>query len=562
MASENVKIIVQEVDETRPRGAGESSDIVYVPGLGTELVSGEYRNVPVLCSSVSEFEKYFGSQPYKFTAADATNGAKVNGVDIKEGEFDRAYIYAKELLNAGLSVLYEDISQDADALFNIGSFDSTNLNRVPNTRNMFISYGNKSDVKVTFNLEGLPAYGCVSIIPKVITGSGVTVTCTQISPSVATPFTKVEVVDGIAQIIWENATSTQLESTLFTVTLNVVGAGQFSMNMVEGDVSTIATINDKTPLAYFYSELPNRFKALEDKNEYNVKYITSGGYPTFVGNYSLAQDMLDVAAARNDAIALIDHPDDPAAELGLDRGVYKAANDYFALGAARNSEFGAMFTPWGDYNCVTMAQTTGYIQAMPASFGYLMCLAHALKTSPNWLAMAGVSRGIVPNLRKLRTNKVLSNVLAEEYQPKKGLNENNRISINAITNVKPYGLTIWGNRTLKPVVKSTVATNFLNIRNMMSDIKKLTYNTAKSLMFEQDSDTLWLSFKSGVSPLLDQLKSGFGISDYKLIRGTTKYDGSELMRGEMSAVIKIFPLYAIEYFEITVVVSDNDVAIS
>ena len=134
--------------------------------------------------------------------------------------------------------------------------------------------------------------------------------------------------------------------------------------------------------------------------------------------------------------------------------------------------------------------------------------------------------------------------------------------INAITNVKPYGLAIWGNRTLEPVAeKGTTALNFLNTRNMVSDIKKLAYSTAKSLMFEQDSDTLWLNFKSGVSPLLDQLKSGHGISNYKIIKGTTKYNGQALTRGEMAAVIKIYPLYAIEYFEITVVIADEDVSV-
>ena len=176
--------------------------------------------------------------------------------------------------------------------------------------------------------------------------------------------------------------------------------------------------------------------------------------------------------------------------------------------------------------------------------------------------MAGVTRGIVPNLTSLHTDALLSNVIAENYQPKYGSADNNKVSINAITNIKPYGLTIWGNRTLAPVpAKGTKATNFLNTRNMISDIKKVAYSTAKELMFEQDSDTLWLKFKSGISPLLDQLKSGFGISDYKIIKGTTKYNGQALTRGEMAAVIKIFPLYAIEYFEITVVVSDNDVTV-
>lgn len=554
MANENVKIIVQEVDETRPRGSGASSDIVYVPGLGNEFISAEYRNTPVLCSTIEEFETYFGATPYRFPA-DAHHYIKVN-----KGDYDRSYIYAKELINAGLAVLYEDICPDENAHVNIGTFESTDVPRVTNSRNVFNSNG-KSIATVTFRLEGLGAYGKVSLVPKKGDCSSVEITALDTSISKFIPAGSV--------ITWEDATAEELDSVLCTATLAIEGEGQFCLNLVVGDVGAdVATTDDR--LEYFYSKLPERLDNLKDKNEYTVKYITSGGYPTFVlipqkdgtTGYTLAAKMLECANNRNDAIALIDHVDNENAPLGLnDSGsVYKDANEYFST--APHGEFGAMFTPWGDYTCSTMNGTTASLQAMPASFGYLLCLASAIKTSPNWLAMAGVTRGIVPNLKRLRTTKVLSNVIAENYQPKYG-SEKNRIAINAITNVKPYGLTIWGNRTLKPVsAKGTVATNFLNTRNMISDIKKLAYNTAKSLMFEQDSDTLWLSFKSGVSPLLDQLKSGFGISDYKLIRSNRRYNGDALTRGEMAAVIKIFPLYAIEYFEITVVVSDNDVAIS
>jgi phage tail sheath protein FI len=199
------------------------------------------------------------------------------------------------------------------------------------------------------------------------------------------------------------------------------------------------------------------------------------------------------------------------------------------------------------------------LQIMPASFGYLKCLASAIKTSPNWLAMAGVARGLVPNLQELNTKQLMSNIIAEDYQPKFGGNVGNAISINAITTIKPYGLTIWGNRTLERVdPKGTTALNFLNTRNMISDIKKLSHQTAKSLMFEQDSDELWLDFKSKVSPLLEQLRTGYGISDYQIVKATTKYNGEPLTKGELAAVIRIFPLYAVEYFDITVVISDDE----
>lgn len=578
MANENVKIIVQEVDETRPRGSGASSDIVYVPGLCNEFVSAEHRNVPTLCSSIDEFESYFGVDPYKFVQPETAYGVSVNA-----GDYDKAYIYAKELINAGLSVLYEAICPVDNALTNIGVFSSDTFTRVTNSKNVFSSTSDSLvEGTITFGLTGYPAYGKVSLVPRAGANMSAVVTNLEISNQ---KFVKTDPtvdadgnVTGNYVIEWtaeSNITDADLEDVIVTATVAVAGVGHFSMNLVEGDVGPDALIGD-TPLQTFYKELlDNRLDNLKDKNEYTVKYITSGGYPTFVPvamtkgrnaviDYPIANKMLEVACTRNDAVALIDHIDDPSAPLAIgDTGsVYYAANKHFLN--ASNAEFGAMFTPWGDYVCTTMKSSTASIQAMPASFGYLLCLATAIKTSPNWLAMAGVTRGIVPNLRRLRTDKILSNVLAENYQPKMGAADGSKnISINAITHVKPYGLTIWGNRTLKKVsTKGTVATNFLNTRNMISDIKKLAYNTAKSLMFEQDSDTLWLSFKSGVSPLLDQLKSGSGISDYKLIKNTTKYNGSALTRGEMSAIIKIFPVYAIEYFEITVVVSDNDVAIS
>jgi hypothetical protein len=278
---------------------------------------------------------------------------------------------------------------------------------------------------------------------------------------------------------------------------------------------------------------------------------------------TLADKIVDVAYQRGDAVALVDHSYEP--NLPLDP--FNSKSIYYAVNKHNWSHgtFGAMFTPYGKYSCMTMSDNTATadkneaLQIFPASFGYLKCLASAIKTSPNWLAMAGVARGVVPNIQALSTKQLLNNIIAEDYQPKFGGNAINSISINAVTNIKPYGLTLWGNRTLERVpTKGTTALNFLNTRNMISDIKKLSHTTAKSLMFEQDSDALWIRFKSGIMPLLEQLKTGAGISDYKILKATTKYDGEPLTRGELAAVIRIYPLYAIEYFDITVVISDDE----
>jgi hypothetical protein len=72
----------------------------------------------------------------------------------------------------------------------------------------------------------------------------------------------------------------------------------------------------------------------------------------------------------------------------------------------------------------------------------------------------------VPNLKSLCQN--VTNAIADSYQPRDG------IAINPITNIKPYGLVIWGARTLKDNVYAgdLTATSFLNVRQISSDAKR------------------------------------------------------------------------------------------
>lgn len=583
MANENVKIIVQEVNETTPRGSGVSSDIAYVPGLAVE--SAISKNTPVLCNTIAEFEANFGAEPYIMTANDV-NIQLEHKYNI--GDYDKSYVYAKELINAGMSVIYENITAESEfkniaAVNFIPSGYTEDAQLVDNKNNSF-TYTAKSEDTLTFNFKfkvtGNPLFGSTTIIlktpddPKVVA----TLSDIEVDPAYAPKFT---IISETNTIKWQQLSETDLEYAIFSVRVNIKNTNPdesgkkqkapitFNIYVVEGEAVNANGVVAGSKIEYLYQMLPERLNVIEDKNEYSVKYVTSGGYPTFIEirqndgskTYSLADALVDCAYQRGDAVALvdpIDNPDDPL-RCTDENSVYYKANQFF--GSGQKYSFGAMFIPWGTYSCVTITDINMMSQLMPPSFGYLMCMATAIKTSPNWLAMAGVTRGIVPGLKSLHTNKLLSNVIAEDYQPKYG-SDLNKVSINAITNIKPYGLSIWGNRTLEAVKeKGTTALNFLNTRNMISDIKKLAYSTAKALMFEQDSDTLWLNFKSGVSPLLEQLKSGNGISNYKIIRGTTKYNGKALTRGELAAVIKIFPKYAIEYFEITVVIADEDVSV-
>ena len=536
MAS-NVKITVQEINQTVPLGAGSSTDVVYVPGLvmADTATFTSTKNEPVLCQDIATFQRHFGTQPYKFESIDF-EGNRYE--DIKNAhDYDPSYIYASELIRAGLPVYYEAIVNEGNATTD----DAIAAKAVLDAAKAAVA--TKATALATAEADYVTAKDAYESADEETKGD------------LAIEVLEAEAAVKDAQDDYDAALAAQETAQ---------------------DAYDAVVASNASPLHNFMTTVKEHIEKLSDKGEYTVKYITTGGYPSVtisslgVVSTSVATAMLTVAAGRQDAVALIDHSDVRTLPLGVgvDGSFYEIMNT--ALATINNAEFGAMFTPWALYNCGnTMSDVIATADVdesqiyLPASFGYLMCVAKAIKTSPNWLAMAGVTRGIVPNLVSLAPNERLNNTIAEDYQPKFGDNPNNKLSINAITNIKPYGHCIWGNRTLYPVdPKGTTALNFLNTRNMISDIKKLSYTVAKSLMFEQDSNVLWLKFKSGVSPLLDRLVGGYGIKGYKIIKGATKADGTPLTRGEIAATIRIYPLYAVEYFEITVIISDDDVTVS
>lgn len=303
---------------------------------------------------------------------------------------------------------------------------------------------------------------------------------------------------------------------------------------------------------------------LADKGNYSVKYLTSGGYPVYeYSSNSIVTQMLNLAYERGDCVAFIDHTDDPDRNQNIDQrgSLYNTVENDIIWNT--HGEFGTMFTPWATYNRTTTDlrnnQTpSSYIATvrMPASFAYFQGLADSITINPNWLAIAGVARGLVQNLSSGGMTTIIPNGAADKMEPRDG------IAINPITNIRPYGYTIWGNRTLKnnATEGNLTATSFLNIRNLVSDIKKRVYRTARKLTFEQNNDVLWVNFKAEMTPLLDQMLHGYGISSYSMAQDTTHPRYNE--RATLCVRITISPIEPVEDFYVTVVMTDDEATVS
>ncbi len=538
------KIYINEVDLTTVESyVQDINDVVYVPGFSSidpEAYGASKVNIPTLCTSIRDFESKFGSNPALFNADQAYPSfpseaiPQTNSVADKmflSGDADPSYIYAKELLARGIPVVYERINRISDVTST--SYDVTVANMYNFLENTAFTY--------TANI----------FTSKVTTGLSVTITNNtfvqnfNVSGEYLFTLTTVAESEGehnIWSITSGDTTATYIEDGTGEGTLASIGitVSRTSGTGAQGDTFTVV----------LYMEDP----AIMDKSNYNIKYITSGGYPIFEykSGKTISNLMATLAMNRGDCIALIDHTNNPARSLVSSESVYNHAKDgTYALSGIVTS-YAAMFTPWCEYSLLnTYKGLTSQIVSLPPSFAYLSCLAESLKNNPAWMAIAGAIRGKLLNLYSVDSDYVITNAIADSYTP------DTAIAINPITNIRPYGQCIWGNRTLvdNSVKGGTTALSFLNIRNIVCDIKKQLFVACQSLLFEQNTDILWMNFIALMSPTLDRMVSGYGISNYKIVR----VDPSD--KTKITAIIRIYPVYAVESFDITLYLENGDVTV-
>lgn len=304
------------------------------------------------------------------------------------------------------------------------------------------------------------------------------------------------------------------------------------------------------------SLISDKIKNLKNRNLYDIKFITTGGYENYSTtmvdeegkSVTLAQAIINISKSRGDCTALIDHE-----ELTTVWGISKST---YTKPTFTDGKFGAMFTPWCNFQLPSFEkfqkENDRVVKLspinMPGSFAYLMAYANSIfNNNASWLAVAGATRGNIPYLIKPLVE------LTEAHIDAYSLYNDNYIGIavNPIANINPYGTIIWGNRTLHNGTTGLIASSFLNIRQLCNDIKKNLYAACKGITFEQNSDILWVKFKSLITPLLDRMQTGEGISGYELKK--KKSAG----KATLTAVLRIYPIEAVENFEITLELADE-----
>jgi hypothetical protein len=266
---------------------------------------------------------------------------------------------------------------------------------------------------------------------------------------------------------------------------------------------------------------------------------------------SLTSHLLDVCEDRGDALAIIDLPNvyrpfTDSTDNFKDRiqnNPATAVTDLRDRGI--NSSYGCTYYPWVQINDTV----SNRLLWVPPSVIALGTLANSEAKSDVWFAPAGFNRGglsdgsagwPVLNVTKRLTSK-----------DRDALYEAN---INPIASFPSEGIVVFGQKTLQ-VTRS--ALDRINVRRLLILIKKQVSRIAAGVLFDQNTQVTWNRFLGEVEPFLAGVKSGLGLSEYRVILDETTTTPDLVDQNVMYAKIFLKPERAIEFIAVDFVITNS-----
>ena len=322
--------------------------------------------------------------------------------------------------------------------------------------------------------------------------------------------------------------------------LNITIPDHFYNKGMEG---TVTELNNSA----FYT-IKRAIDTLADPESIDINLMTMPG----LTKDGLTTHMVNVCENRADALALIDLPGvyTPTHEEYIaDRTERVGNNPTSVANALRDrrvdSSYGCTFYPWVQ----TRDQATGQLLWVPPSVAMLGTFASSEKNAQLWFAPAGFNRGgLTEGAAGIPVVNVSERLISKDRDT---LYENN---INPIASFPSSGIVVFGQKTLQD---RRSALDRINVRRLVIFMKKQISILSTQVLFEQNVPETWNRFKSLVEPFLSNVKTEFGITDYKLILDETTTTPDLVDQNILYAKIMIKPARAIEYIAIDFVVAST-----
>jgi phage tail sheath protein FI len=292
--------------------------------------------------------------------------------------------------------------------------------------------------------------------------------------------------------------------------------------------------------SYTFNTIRRSIDSLADPEVVEMNLATIPG----LKQPGLTSQLINVCEDRADALAVIDVQGGYKARA---EGTTSARNNTAAELAtvindlrtrAINSSYACTFYPW--LRC--RDTINGAMVWLPPSVAALGTFSSSQKKTQVWFAPAGFNRGgLTEGAAGIPVTDVAHQLRRKDRDDLYAAN------INPIAKFPAEGIVIFGQKTLQ-VTPS--ALDRINVRRLMIFVKKRISQVAANLLFDPNVKTTWNRFISSVEPILADIKTNFGLSDYKLILDDTTTTPDLVDRNIMYARIYLKPTRAIEYIAI------------
>jgi len=331
--------------------------------------------------------------------------------------------------------------------------------------------------------------------------------------------------------------------------LDITQIDPFSSNNVLTSTATKAT-------TYAYNSVWRALDMVRDEEKLRSSLISMPG----VTNTKLIKELVNIVEKRGDTLAIIDY-DDGSQESYENSGTRTRGSVSTMIDNSEtlqiDSNKAAVYFPK-----VEIAEN-GYTFMAPASVAAIGALAfNDANSAGPWFAPAGFNRGGLSVLGGSVSN--LSVISTDKNLTKKNRDDLYKEHINPIARFPAVGeIVIFGQKTLYKSQPTSALTR-VNVRRLMIFLRQRISDIADTILFEQNVATTFNNFSNRCQSVLENVKSNFGITEYKITRVEQSDGGGtgivEDLADRNILYVRIFvkPARAIEFIAIDFVISKSD----
>lgn len=318
---------------------------------------------------------------------------------------------------------------------------------------------------------------------------------------------------------WDIYRTNRTNSDLYAVgqskaVLGTTTGGPFSqLALSTGDIGNTSDF-------YAYFEAIRTFSNPEANN---INVLATPGIDLLDHTNLIEQTIEMVETERGDSLYITTLPDTASNEIISAEEASDILED-----SGIDSNYTATYWPWVQVNDTE----NNILIYVPPTRDVVRNIALTDNIAFPWFASAGILRGPVDAI-KARKNLTLGERDAL-YQGR----------INPIITFAAEGPKVWGNRTLQ--VKES-ALSQISVRRLLLQTRKLVSAVAIRLLFEQNDDVVRNQFLSLVNPILDNIRSERGLSDFRV---DVDRSAESLDRRELNGKIFIKPTNALEFITV------------